>query len=316
MADSKAQQNPSVPNQTRPQGAPNALSVPGNYAPSNKQPFQSYKRKKRRKAAWIVFGVSGTGVAILSILAFIGQVSGTFTVKLNQVEAHLGLSSDDGFESQTTYLTTPGLPSGYNFSCDDFPSLDEADSNTGGDKSSNIIDEETGNVLYQNYMGTTFFLKNFAADTTAFHVTLNIDDYRTPSNEAASLLETLRVRVFENTYTGTTETHSYETYAFPASSTSWFTKADGTIENRECIGAYVKSADGTRTPAAEKAENNAFATNFESDTLVFGRDYPSLPSQTELRYSVFLWIEGDDPECVTKQPKNSSVTLSMHFTTI
>jgi hypothetical protein len=285
-------------------------------ADPNKQQFQSVKRKKRRKIAWIVFGASGTGIAILSILAFIGQVSGTFTVKLNQVEAHLGLSSDDAFENQTTYLTTPGLPSGYNFSCDDLPALEESDSNVGGDKSNNIIDDQTGTVLYQNYMGTTFFLKNFAADTTAFHVTLNIDDYRTPSNEAASLLETIRVRVFENIFTGTTETHSYETYAYQASSTSWFTKADGTIETRECIGHFDKAADGTRTPAADKAENNGFATNFESDTMVFARDYPSLPAQTELRYSIYLWIEGDDPQCASKQPKNSSVTLSMHFTTI
>jgi hypothetical protein len=316
MADSNGQQFQNAPAKQQPNAnsAPKSFRTPTSVGPES-QPFQSYKRKKRRKAAWIIFAISGTGVAILSILAFLGQVSGTFTVKLNQVEAHLGLSSDDTFPTQTSYLTTPGLPSGYNFSCDKLPTIEEMDSNTGGDKSNNILDKD-GNVVYQNYMGTTFFLKNFSADTTAYHVTLNIDDYRTPSNQAASILESLRVRVFENIYTGTTETHSYETYALEASTAYWFTKADGTEETRETIGAFTTASDGTRTPAAKRAENNAFATNFESNSVVFGRDYPALEANTEVRYSVFIWIEGDDKQCASVQPLNSSVTLSMHFATI
>jgi len=316
MADSNGQQSQNAPAKQHPNNfwAPKSFRTPEN-AGLESQPFQSYKRKKRRKAAWIVFAVSGTGMAILSILAFLGQVSGTFTVKLNQVEAHLGLSSDDTFPTQTSYLTTPGLPNGYNFSCDKLPTIEEMDSNTGGDKSENILDKE-GQIVYQKYMGTTFFLKNFAADTTAYRVSLNIDDYRTPSNQTASLLESLRVRVFENIFTGTTETHSFETYALEASTAYWFTKADGSEETRETIGAYTTASDGTRTPAAAKAENNAFATNFESNSIVFSRDYPALEALMEIRYSIFIWIEGDDKQCASVQPLNSSVTLSMHFATI
>jgi|LAHS01.1.fsa_nt_gb hypothetical protein len=277
--------------------------------------FQSYQRKKRRRIAWIVFGISGTGVAILTIIAFIGQISGNFTIKLNQEEAHLGLSADDGFTNQTTYLTAAGLPNGYQWSADDLPDSEVADSNTGGDKSADIKDE-TGKVLYQKYFGMTFFMKNFAPQTAAFHVSLNIDDYTTPSNQATSLLESLRVRVYENIFTGTTETHNCETYALTAAQKNWFTLADGTTETRECIGKKVTADDGTRTPAAKKDINNGFATNFESNQTVFGRDYNTMKSEMILRYSVQMWIEGDDPEAQGIQPIGSSITLSMHFSSI
>src|SRR5574344_2030782 len=113
--------------------------------PSRPQ-FQSYERKKRRRIAWIVFGVSGTGIAILAILAFLGQISGSFTIKLNQVEAHLGLSDNDGFSTTTSYLTASGLPQGYEYTADKLPESEVFDDNTGGDKSSNVLDEK-GNLL-------------------------------------------------------------------------------------------------------------------------------------------------------------------------
>lgn len=284
-------------------------------AEPNRQQFQSVRRKKRRQAAWIVFGLSGTGVTILSLIAFLGQISGTFTINLNQVEAHLGLSFEQYFQDPTSILKTPGLPSGYNYSCDNLPALDVLDDNTGGDKSSNILNQD-GSILYQNYMGATFFLKNFSTETTAYHVSLNIDDYRTPANQTASLLESLRVRVFENVLSDTGETHAFETYALQASASHWFTKNDGTQETRECIGHATTALDGTRVPAAEKAENNDFATNFLSTSVVFSRDFTKLDSLLEVRYSIFIWVEGDDPECITVQPKNATVTLSMHFATI
>jgi hypothetical protein len=277
--------------------------------------FQSYQRKKRKRIAWIVFGISGTGVAVLAIIAFLGQISGNFTVKLNQVEAHLGLSDNDAFSTQTTYLQATGLPYGYQYSCDKLPDSEVLDNNTGGDKTLNIPDEK-GDTLYQEYFGMTFFMKNFAEETAAFHVSLNIDDYTTPSNQATSLLESLRVRVYENIYTGSVETHNCETYALIASQKNWFTLADGTVENRECIGAHTTATDGTRTPAAAKADNNGFCTNFESTKLVFGRDYNSMTSKMIIRYSIQMWIEGDDPEAQGVQPIGSSVTLSMHFSSI
>lgn len=277
--------------------------------------FQSYQRKKRRRIAWIVFGISGTGVAILAIIAFLGQISGNFTVKLNQEEAHLGLSSDDGFTNQTTYLTAKGLPYGYQYSCDKLSDSEVADSNAGGDKSKDVTDEK-GNTLYQEYFGMTFFMKNFAEETAAFHVSMNIDDYTTPSNQATSLLESLRVRVYENIFTGTTETHSCETYGLQASQSNWFTLPDGTTETRECIGKKVTASDGTRTPDAAKDINNGFCTNFESTKIVFGRDFNAMTSKMILRYSIQMWIEGDDPEAQGVQPIGSSVTLSMHFSSI
>ena len=276
-----------------------------------KEQTQPYvKRRKRRIVAWFFFGIGGTGCLILGILAFLGQTSGNFSIKLNEADtAKLVMATESSFSdgSESSYLRAQGLTSADVIAADIIPEDSEVDSDVGGTKNG------------PNYLVYTFYIKNSSTEKISYNVSVNIDDYRSPSNQAVSLIAILRMRVYENLVLPEGITHSMATYA-KASSTP-FTKDDGTVEYRDPISLCTVLNDGTKILPTEisgnmKAENVGFAEPFVSNSIAFSRLYTDLASQGIVRYTVVTWLEGNDPDCIGKEPLNSSVTFSMHFSAI
>lgn len=300
------------------------------------------KRKKRRKAAWIIFSIGFTGCTILGILAFLGRYSGNFTILMNQndesqltlftqfTNPNTGAAADA--TDKTTFLRCGGLTNAFNYSCDSLPDDAELDSNAGGDadakglaslSSQSFVDPETGQTASkQLFLVYTFFVKNVSSANADYSVQMNAD-FIEPTNGANSLESYTRVRVFENVMTNdkTTETHNMTTYAEAA--TTPFLDSDLKSRDQECIGYFTQDdTNNVRTPKAKRAENNGFCTNFFSQTTVFStrfttafaKTYPSgLPSGYSVRYTVVMWMEGDDPECKAPSPVGASMTFSMGF---
>jgi hypothetical protein len=270
------------------------------------QPY--VQKKKRKKIAWILFGVGGTGCLMLAIIAFLGQISGNFSIKLKEQDnAKLAMATETSFSDQTSYLRADGLTSADCMTADILPDDAVLDSDAGGSKNG------------ENYFAYTFYIKNTSADKVSYNVAVNIDNYRNPSNQAVSLIAILRLRVYENLVTTPeTITHSMSTYA--KGSSAPFTKSDGTTELREPIAIHNKLSDGTIVfpePSGNmKAENLAFAEMFKSDAVAYDQVYANLQPTSVVRYTVVLWLEGTDEDCVGKEPENSSVTFSMHFSAI
>lgn len=270
------------------------------------QPY--YKRRKRKVIAWIFFGVGGTGCLVLGILAFLGQVSGNFSISLKESDqAKLAMATESNFSDESSYLRAQGLTSADVIAADILPDDSEIDSDVGGSKNG------------PNYLAYTFYIKNASTEKISYNVSVNIDDYKSPSNQAVSLIAILRMRVYENLVVGTTLTHSMTTYA-KASSTP-FSKDDGTVEYRDPISLCTVLSDGTKLLPTEisgnmKAENVGFADPFVSNSIACNRLYTDLASQGIVRYTVVTWLEGNDPDCIGKEPLGSSVTFSMHFSAI
>jgi hypothetical protein len=270
------------------------------------QPY--VKRRKRRTAAWIFFGVGGTGCAIMAIIAFLGQISGNFSIKLNEQDnAKIAMATETSFSDETSYLRAQGLVSADCITADNLPDDNLVDTETGGDKNGD------------NYFAYTFYIKNTSADKVSYNVAVNIDDYRNPSNQAVSLIAILRLRVFENLVTTPDAiTHAMSTYAKGTSTP--YTNSDGVTEYREPIAIHNTLSDGKVVfPEASgnmKAENLTYAEMFKSDSVAYDRVYSDLAPNNLVRYTVMMWLEGADPDCIGKEPKDSSVTFSMHFSAI
>src|SRR5574344_43915 len=270
------------------------------------QPY--VKRRKRKIVAWFFFGIGGTGCLILGILAFLGQVSGNFSLKLNESDQNkLAMATVSNFSDESSYLRAQGLTSADVIAADVLPDDAEIDSDVGGSKNG------------PNYLAYTFYIKNTSTEKVSYNVSVNIDDYKSPTNQAVSLIAILRMRVYENLVVGDTITHSMTTYA-KASSTP-FTKDDGTVEDRDPISLGTVLSNGKKILPTEisgnmKAENVGFAEPFASTSVACERLYSDLPTQGIVRYTVVTWLEGNDPDCIGKEPLNSSVTFSMHFSAI
>jgi hypothetical protein len=280
--------------------------------PSN----ESYaKRNKRRKVALISLSIGAVGCLALGIIAFLGDYSGTFTVRLDP-QGKLTLSLDNDFANKTSYLKASGLENAYAWMADLVPSEGDIDNDSGGQKNGFKADKQ-GNYAYDTYLGYTFFVRNVSDDGVSYSLDFDITDYRNPTNVAVSLMDILRVRVYENLIADDgTSAHSCLTYA--RATNTPFEKDDGTVETREPVSdfAIVQGLNGpVRVPdaGAKYPENRVFAEQFESDKTVFASDYNGLAPNATVRYTVLMWLEGSDPDCKGAEPQNASVTFAMNF---
>ena len=159
------------------------------------QPY--VKRRKRKIVAWFFFGVGGTGCLALGILAFLGQVSGNFSISLKESDqTKLAMATESNFSDESSYLRAQGLTSADVIAADILPDDSEIDSDVGGSKNG------------PNYLAYTFYIKNTTTEKVSYNVSVNIDNYKSPSNQAVSLIAILRMRVYENAMVGDTLTHS------------------------------------------------------------------------------------------------------------
>src|SRR5574344_127673 len=111
------------------------------------QPY--YKRRKRKVIAWIFFGVGGTGCLVLGILAFLGQVSGNFSISLKELDqAKLAMGTESNFSDESSYFRAQGLTSADVIAPYILPDESEIDSDVGGSKNG------------ANYLAYTFYIKN------------------------------------------------------------------------------------------------------------------------------------------------------------
>lgn len=272
-----------------------------------------YKRKKQKKIAWIVFGATLTGCVSLSILAFLGRYSGNFTIQMaqesktqftlyTQYNAATGGSADP--TDATSYLKAVGLQNAMAITADSLPADDDVDNAIGGAKNGtrSIVDANNNTFTKDTYLGFTFFVQNISGIKASFDVQMNAQ-FTLPSNDAPSLEDIIRVRVFENLVNADgTLSHGMATYAYSTKNPT--TSSDGTVDHREKI-------TGDFVPA--KAENQGYAKEFYSDTTVFSSTYLDLTSLSSVRYTVLIWIEGNDPDCKGAQPQDASLTFSMGF---
>ena len=69
------------------------------------------RKRKRKKIAAIVAGISTIVISALIIVSFLGRFVGTFTVSLDTGNVELTLGDSYSFEKQTSYLRIDELPS-------------------------------------------------------------------------------------------------------------------------------------------------------------------------------------------------------------
>jgi hypothetical protein len=255
------------------------------------------RRRKQKRVALVILSVSGIGVLMLGIIAFLGQVSGNFTVKIDS-KADLTMDDTDGtFVQKTSYLKATGLKNASTIYADNIPDDDIVDGAAGGSKNGTKTTESHPDYSVDTYMCYTFYVKNVSKDSSNFNLTLNIDAYENGINASCSLIDIVRLRLYCNPFVEgeTSTTHDNETYAN--------LNKDG--KSSELV-SYENSA---------QERNRAAATPFLNNKTVLNEDYV-LGSQDMYRYTVVMWLEGFDPDCKGSQPTQAYVTFSMFFSVL
>ena len=110
----------------------------------------------------------------------------------------------------------------------------------------------------------TFFIKNESSPIVKYKWSLDFEE----TGKGTSMLHVLRSMVFENS--ASSDEHNYSVFAKES--------ADG---NQELIS----------TP------EYGYAQKFESDSMLASSVVSGFRSHDIMRYTVVIWIEGNDPEC-------------------
>lgn len=261
-------------------------------------PNETYvRRHKQKRIALVVLSVSSIGCFALGLVAFFGNTSGQFTVKIDS-KADLTMDTDGSFDKKTSYLKATGLENASTTYADYLPDDDVLDNSTGGAKNGYFVSENHPEYSVGKYMAYTFYVKNVATEDSLFNLTLNIDAYKNGINQACSLVDIVRLRIYDNKVVEgdeSSQTHGCRTYA----------KISKDGVNPELV-SYEN---------ATKNENKTAAETFLSDKIVLDENY-ILGPQKEYRYTVAMWLEGWDPDCAGTAPEQAYVSFSMFFSVL
>jgi hypothetical protein len=250
------------------------------------------RRRKQKRVALVILSIAATGCFVLGMVAFLGNFSGQFTVKIDP-SANLTMDADnDSFDTKTSFLKATGLEAATTYLADQLPEADAIDTTPGGSKNGYLVKNEAEQRIGQ-YMAYTFFVRNVDEKATDFSMRLNIDSYSNGVNGTCSLIDILRVRLFANSISGDgTETHDFATYANIS--------ADGVTPE------IVSPINGT------KEENKVPATPFYDEKTIVEEEY-TLNSMEDMRFTIILWLEPNDHECHGHAPEDAYVSFSMNF---
>lgn len=157
------------------------------------------KKRRRKKIAAAVSGISAIVVVTFVLLSFLGQNLGSFTINLKGTGVSLSLSEKSSMENQTSYLQIGSVP--------------PMDTFTYGmlDGSADIDNEETdylmgaqynvkGEVVDLNYLKYTFFLSNVGPTVAMFDFSLKFLDNQDGGNvDNTDVKDILRIGLYSNT---------------------------------------------------------------------------------------------------------------------
>lgn len=235
------------------------------------------KRKRRRIIAYTA-SISVIGLSVLTLVAFLGRRVGTFTVSLNTSDIQLSLSKSSTFTEPTSFLRVEDVPAFEEYTYGSLPEDEEIDNENSSTYMGAVYEEDGTTIAALNYFKYTFFLKNVGEVAADYTFSLNYTD-NNPATDGSSLLDTLRVLLYETDVTSSGET-TVNRIVYASPSTTTHTLEDGSTTTQEYIST----------------EEYGFATSFATENPLFTlKTSQFLPSEMK-RYTLVTWLEGFDPQ--------------------
>ena len=282
------------------------------------------RRRRRRRIAAIVFGISISVITILIIIALLGRNFGSFTVKLEQVKNELSIGdsltaggSGTTLKNNTTYLMAGGYECNTPMCADDLMEEDYLDKDVADESvilgSRKALDPNEYNQDYS--FKYTFYLRNSSMSEMAkANYYIDFSSITEPTNTDAScaIEDIVRVRVYDSHFDEDVLKHDMVgTYARKAKNFSQ------NASNNELITGTSETTNGY---TAKRDENKGYCTNFLNDdgndplAMIVMKNETYLEPREIRRFTVVIWLEGFDTDCVGENPVGAALTMAMHFT--
>ena len=266
------------------------------------------KKRKRKKAAIIVVGISTIVVSALAITSFLGRFVGTFTVSLDTGNVQITLSESSSFKNPTSYLRINDLPRFEEYTFDNLPSDDVLDNEEIAYLDDNAINKDGEDIVSMDYFKYTFFVKNVGNKHARYNLDVNIVDNK-PSKDGRYLDDTLRVMIYETDLA--TSFTTKEVYAKKTKTPHY--NDEGELEFTESI-SISKEYASTSMPF------RGYANTFDSSSRITTIPVVNFGKGSIRRYTIVAWLEGYDPEAyspidevIIEAPKDARLKLGVEI---
>ena len=246
---------------------------------------KSIKKRRKKRRIIIATSISAILITALVIIAFLSNYVGNFTISLINYETRLALSTSSDMENSTTHIAMDGFDNAVPYTKGD---VDEAnlDTDVGGEKSLTFdITEDQQAGLYFAY---TFFVTNVGDGPCYYYYGVKINDETSGDNNEL-ISDAMRIRMYENIFeedeTTETMTHEYLDYTRYNSETS-----DDTSLNAD-TRSYLSECEEDFASGDLKYFN-------DTDTIILSDNNSTKLWPNEIvRYTLVIWIDGNDPDC-------------------
>ena len=241
------------------------------------------KKRKAKKIVAIAGGACAGTVAILVAVALLGQRAAPLTVKLSNSGASLALyKSEFDNEHKSFLLATEAKP----YSEISEPALRAYDSVIDIDDSKPIKTSDGNSFQFYQY---TFYLTNTGSSAADYTLSLNISY---PHKSSFDLADVLRVRFYENDGADKAS-HNYRTFAKHSD--------------------VYDPGKGEYEPEHISDSASDYAENFENASTVLNHKVSSFMPNATTRYTIVMWIEGQDKQATGEAPLDSSIALGVNI---
>ena len=244
----------------------------------------SFIKKRRNKKIIVIVGcICGAAVVTLSAVALLGAQAAPMTVRLANSGVSLALYKSE-FDNEKKSFLLAAEPKPYSEISE--PALRAYESALDVDDSKPI--ENSDGKAYQFYQ-YTFYLTNTGEVAADYTFSLNISY---PHSSSFDLADVLRVRFYENDGNDKTS-HNYRTFA--KHSDVW------DKDKQEYLPEHVSDSS---SPLCE---------NFVNSSTILEQQVNGFKQNAVTRYTVVMWVEGEDKQAKGKAPTDSGIALGVNI---
>ncbi len=268
---------------------------------------------KSEKALKLSIAILAACAITLGIILILGQLIGTqpgFSVQIDgsaKVRKEVYLRSA---RTDASRLFGQGLANAKPTTADKvlryFDAINEDESLNG----THILSNASG---AQHALFYTFYLVNASDVEQEFNFSIQLDAYLPPRNlDVNHPYSYLRII----TFIGESNGAQFETTIYGAANDQGIGTEESPLDNREAISTFETVSDGetfTYRKPTYFGNSTGFCNNFlENGPSIISQNRSILP-QTVTRYSIALYLEGNDPDCTRSAPEGCRMSLSARF---
>jgi len=259
-------------------------------------------RIKRRRFAALISAIGAVVTSVFVIVSFLGQRTGSFTIKIENSDVNLTMSTTSDFAEPTSFYRVDDLKKMNLYCYDDFSDgngnidFSNIDNELTNYKLGSVTNPLSGEITSYDFFKFTIFVKNIGVNSALYDLKINIISNTGDSETQKQIDDYLRAVVIEN--------GSARVFAKRSNDATHYSS-----DNPEAKSSLEYICCGPSYPQ----RNYGLAEEFKNESSICHIQNKVLEINDVVRYTFLFWLEGDDAEATGSASKECKLRLGVEI---